>query len=396
MVAVEPLAASRQTQPIYPSALWGRTMSASPRPCAAVAFVVCLANFVFGGEPAPARPSVLGRYRVEATEREAFWTAAAQRASVQFQDGGMSVAMPDGSALWTFGDTFLGQGTNADGRPKLDGGVSSTACRVRATPQGPTVEYVNLAGKDRRADFLLPLDKSETWQRHRIWPLGGVHVDGTTYLYYTRVVVNDKEALGFEPDGAGLATAHGTATTFQRRLMPDARPPLPLEPACVLADGGDLYLYGIDRVGQLESRVILARVAAKEAHRPAAYRFWTGGENFSASKQDAATLVRDVWGQTSVAWNDYLKRYVMLHVGGVFHRPRTVYLRTSEKLLGPWSEPVQVFSLPGELGKHLEGLIYCAYLHPELFRDNGRVMPFTYCTLQKLGNPKLVEIELRE
>lgn len=25
------------------------------------------------------------------------------------------------------------------------------------------------------------------------------------------------------------------------------------------------------------------------------------------------------------------------------------------------------------------GLVYCAYFHPELWRENGRVMVFTYC-----------------
>jgi hypothetical protein len=48
-------------------------------------------------------------------------------------------------------------------------------------------------------------------------------------------------------------------------------------------------------------------------------------------------------------------------------------------------------------GKRLT-LAYCAYLHPELFRENGRVMMLTYSpNLQDAGfdgNCEMVEIEI--
>jgi len=231
-----------------------------------------------------------------------------------------------------------------------------------------------------QADFLLPLAGSETWTRHRIWPAGGVHLNGVTYLYYSRVAVNGKSGFGFDDDGVGLARAKDGSTTFER-LVPHSDPPLPSLPACVLADKGNLYLYSIEKTGPLDSAVKLARVPAGEADRPTSYCFWSGSDNFSASKRDAASLVADVWGQISVAWHGHLRRYLMLHVGGIFHETRTVFLRTSETMWGPWSEPTRVFSLPGRVGKDFEGLIYCAYLHPELFRNDGPVMAFTYCIL---------------
>ena len=85
----------------------------------------------------------------------------------------------------------------------------------------------------------------------------------------------------------------------------------------------------------------------------------------------------------------------MLHVGGLFGEPRSVFLRTAESPAGPWSKPTRVFSLGGELGKDFAGLLYCPFLHPELFRENGRIMTFTYCMHgETLSNPSLVEIEL--
>jgi hypothetical protein len=336
---------------------------------------------------------VIDRYRVRTTERKAFWMEAAQRAHVLFQDGGMSIPLPDGSAFWTFGDTFYGHGKNKDGSDKIDGAVSSSVCRVRLTANGPTAEYfTNGRGQ---VDFLLPLDSSESWDKHRVWPTGGAHVDGATYLYFSRVTLNEKTTFGFEDDGAGLAKATGESWKFDRLLMPHSEPPLPVSPVCVLARQDDLYLYYIEKTGKLESAVFLARVPAAQAGDPVAYRFWSGkGDCFLAAKKDSVALVNDIWGQASVVWNNFLNRYVMMHVGNVFNAPRSIYLRTSETCWGPWSIPTHVMDLPGKLGKDFEGLIYCAYLHPELFRENGRLMSFTYCTVQKLGNPKLMEIEL--
>jgi hypothetical protein len=49
-------------------------------------------------------------------------------------------------------------------------------------------------------------------------------------------------------------------------------------------------------------------------------------------------------------------------------------------------------------GKRVE-LVYCAYLHPELFRENGRVMNLTYTPGLKDadfdGNCEMVEIEVK-
>jgi hypothetical protein len=42
-------------------------------------------------------------------------------------------------------------------------------------------------------------------------------------------------------------------------------------------------------------------------------------------------------------------------------------------------------------------LIYCAFLHPELFQEGGRVMVLTYCPMKDKGfsNPEMVEIEIK-
>ena len=73
-----------------------------------------LAAFVFGGGLCSGSgcQSTVRTHRIKITSRQlpSFWQKAAKDAKVLCQDGGFSILLPDGSALWSFGDTFIGSG----------------------------------------------------------------------------------------------------------------------------------------------------------------------------------------------------------------------------------------------------------------------------------------------
>jgi hypothetical protein len=132
---------------------------------------------------------------------------------------------------------------------------------------------------------------------------------------------------------------------------------------------------------------------------PHAYEFYAGvGPTFSSRKEDASILVKNIGGQVSVAWNGYLQKYVMASSSDFSH-PREIRFHVADAPYGPWSRPVARIKVPeNRQGKHVN-LVYGAYLHPELFRENGRVMNLTFTPgLDNAGfdgNCERVEVQVR-
>jgi hypothetical protein len=112
------------------------------------------------------------------------WNESQAKASVVSQDGGQFFVVP-GGAVWAFGDTFKGSRA-ADGTPRFAGGVVS--CSIAFLKEGakshpPELEYL-VSGSN---GVVSPFDffPDESWDRNRIWPLGGIHINGHNYLYYS-------------------------------------------------------------------------------------------------------------------------------------------------------------------------------------------------------------------
>ena len=72
-----------------------------------------------------------------------------------------------------------------------------------------------------------------------------------------------------------------------------------------------------------------------------------------------------------MSWNPWLGKYLAVYTLGLTNR---VMMRTAFRPEGPWSEPVEAF-----VGAPTEGAFnYAAFEHPELAREDGRVVTITY------------------
>jgi hypothetical protein len=324
------------------------------------------------------------------------WNESHARASIISQDGGQSFTVP-GGAIWAFGDTFKGS-RSADGTPHFAGGAVSCSIAFlgkNARSYPPAFNYLVSSNSDAVSPFAYFPDEPK--ENHRIWPLGGIHVNGQYYLFYSLIEIFGKGQWDFRGVGSGLGRSTVALGPYER-LRPHGDWRFPVDPAQVIEADGWLYLFAIKEIRGKQG-VILARVRPEKIEDPDSYEFYTGvGPKFSSRKEAAALLVGNIPGQVSVAWNQYLEKYVMASSSD-FDHSREIRFHVADAPYGPWSPPVARAEMPAyRQGKRLE-LVYCAYFHLELFRENGRVMNLTYSPgLQDAGfdgNCEMVEIELK-
>ena len=323
------------------------------------------------------------------------WNESHAKASIVSQDGGESFTVP-GGAIWAFGDTFKGS-RSADGNPHFEGGAESCTLAFLPTNSAAYPPAFNYFVSTNGAISPFTYFTNEPLARYRIWPLGGICLNGQNYLFYSLIEIFGTGSWDFRGVGGGLARSATPLGPYER-LQPHGDWHFPIEPTQVLAVDGWLYLYGIKEANRKQG-AILARVRPEKIEDPGAYEFYAGaGPQFSPQKDAASVLVSNVPGQVSVAWNSYLQKYVMASSSDFFH-PCEIRLRVADAPCGPWSPPVARVELPAiRQGRRLN-LAYCAYLHPELFRENSRVMILTYSPNLKDagfdGNCEMVEIEIK-
>lgn len=132
--------------------------------------------------------------------------------------------------------------------------------------------------------------------------------------------------------------------------------------AAFLKVGSTVYTYGTP--DGRSGAVYLARVDERDIEKLGAYEYFSQGR-WVRNNPDAATPVMGAPnGEMSVAWNDYLGKYVSLasSAGGAV-------MRTADNPWGPWSSrEVVVPSLDPYTG-------YAPYIHPW---SKGNTLYFTY------------------
>ena len=323
------------------------------------------------------------------------WNESHAKASIVSQDGGQSFVVP-GGAICAFGDTFKGSRA-ADGTPHFAGGAVSCSIAFlgeNANRYPPAFDYLVSGNDGAVSPFGYFPDEPE--ERYRIWPLGGIHVNGECYLFYSLIEIFGKGSWDFRGVGSGLARSQVALGRYER-LRPRGNWRFPVEPCQVVEADGWLYLFEIREVKGKQC-VALARVRPDRIEDPDSYEFYAGvGPKFSSRKEALSVLVENVPGQVSVAWNAYLGKYVLASSSDFTH-PREIRFHVADTPYGPWSPPVARIEAPEHRqGKRVE-LVYGAYLHPELFRENGRVMNLTYSPMLENagfdGNPEMVEVEV--
>jgi hypothetical protein len=349
------------------------------------------------------RPGVVGR--VEFLPE--MWCESQARARVLYQDGALATPVLGGT-LWSFGDTFMGT-RRPDGSPNYQGGaLSNTLAFLPAGERSYPPRLAYLAGPDGVARPPLALLPDEDPATRRLWPLAGVWLrPDRGYLFYGLIDIIGPGPWGFKPVGVGLARAPSPMGPYERLPQPPGG--WPIDASAVVRDRGMLYLYAPRRFkGERDfaSGLLVARVPEGDIEHPGAYEFFaglgpSGAPRWTATAADAREAADHVWGQASVAWNPYLRAYLLATSANLFE-PDRVRLRQGPTPWGPWTPlgegpDAGVLRVPERPGETTE-LIYCAELHPELDADGGRVITLTFCRMLRrewaFTNPEGVRVDL--
>ena len=125
------------------------------------------------------------------------------------------------------------------------------------------------------------------------------------------------------------------------------------------------YVYAYGTTPGRGGAPFLSRVPENSVADLAAYEYFTP---FGWLKNMPFLAIQVVWApgsEMSVAWNDYLKKFVMLYTDSFSN----VVMRTADKPEGPWSLSTKIVS-----STDVPGGIYAPYIHPW---SKGRDLYFT-------------------
>lgn len=253
----------------------------------------------------------------------------------------------DGTLYIAFGDTFgccRPVGGGAGGENWRNNVIAYTTDDDLS--DGITFDGM-ITGEDGKARAVLNKLRDDA----TIIPTNGIGIDGRIYLHYM-AVGRWGDPGKWTLNRSGWAYSDDRGATWAQPADAVWNGDTQFGQAALLVDGGYLYVFGIH--GGRFGGAALARVPTDQVLDMDAYRYWNGGD-WSASRGDAVEIVPPPVGELSVAWNDYLNRWIMTYLDEL---QRAIVIREAPELTGPWSDSQVLVS-----GRDYPSL-YGAYLHP--------------------------------
>ncbi len=329
--------------------------------------------------------------------------------AIRSRDGGYSTEW-SGRSVWVYGDTVLAT-PGADGALGRDNTASWTEDISADVDAGITgfTEHVDALGAPvalfpvtpAEADYneahagpgCQPPDDDPCGARQLLWP-GPVVADpdrGRALAFYWKVQ--------FEPDGysgLGLGIAEWTDPDGlpERPVVNlDSPNPTVLFPSDGLTPGNAAvldrsWLYAFACPGNEEKRCRLARVNAADALERSAWQWYRGLGDWSYDEENAAFLFTGN-DMMSVHFSEHLSRWVIIYSQPLSNR---VVARTAEALVGPWSEPAELFRTVAPTEP--DTWSYAGLGHAEFAADGAEFVTYYRNTGVWTGEIRLVRVEL--
>lgn len=272
-------------------------------------------------------------------------------------DGTISIPLPDGQALWLFGDTIVNL-------PKADGSLRRNADFVRNSAilhDGATATTV-MHGTARDADdFLKPANPDEWY-----WPGHGIAQGDELMVFMGRVHKTADGAQGWNFEGLGTDLVRldlHDLSVKERIAMPGGKGTE--WGTAVIEDKQHTYVYGFQGGDGFDRHAVVAR-APKGELGDAPFEYWDG-KRWQADAANAAHVADGPSNSFSVVRTPEGK-FAMVSQELFFGTGLQV--RTSDAPQGPWSERRTIDPGPP---KPANGISYNAQAHPT-FTEDGKLL----------------------
>lgn len=296
--------------------------------------------------------------------------------------------MPDGSTVWLFSDTFVGDVLPDGRRAPGTKFVNNTIAHQKAPGQ---VDFFHAGSAEKpQAVFTPPDGKGWFWVHD-----AQADKDGKLSVLLGQFDKTDQGgALAFEAVGGWLAqmevTPEGPKVSgyqklphFQKGDRAKGQPSV-FYGSSVLKDGPYLYVYGVKDY-DFSKESVVSRVKSQDLSNPEKWEFFNGQE-WSSDNQEAKPVADNVSVEYSVhatAHGDY----VMVAQGGGLSAD--VQVRRAPRPEGPWSEPETVWTAPEQKGSDLA---YNAKAHPELSDERGLLVSYNLNSLDWNRNLQVADV----
>ena len=338
--------------------------------------------------------------------------AVSRSPSILERDCGFS-ALFQGQSVWLFGDTVL-ETPNANDSSMISSSLSCTFDIDAGDGIEGFSEMVDWVGAPATF-FPLTEDELAFNQRHagesceeepcntawHIWP-GTILVDEEkdwAYVFYLKVLV-EQGFFNFEHVGHSMAVWKDISQPPERAVFNqvESHPTLlfgetggPGFSSAALVLDKEAFIYGCELAeNPLTKPCHVARVPLADILDMSAWSFYSGDGKWSPEREESKEIFSGS-EMMSVFFNPYINRFVAIYSK---HLGASAMLRTAVRPEGPWSEPMEIFSVDAPDNPY--GWVYDFLAHPEFSQDNGRVIFITYSKkiAHQLSELRLVAVHL--
>ena len=274
-------------------------------------------------------------------------------------DVASSLALPDGSSFWLFGDSFVD--TVFPDRHRPFGAFIHNSI-VTTTSSGGFNTFYGGTAQNPKPFF-------DTASPIILWPASAFinTAQSKVYVMMVTVKVTGIGIFGFETVGNTVATLRYPDFKVQNRFTFSDTNTVNWSSA-TLEDSGYIYIYGVESTDKNK----FMHVCRTAASNPFKHVEYYDGINWVRRAKKSAKLAKDLSEQYSVF--KYQNKYYLLSQQSKFLSP-DIYLWDAASPTGPFTNKRKIYTTPETSGNIIT---YNATAHPELIED-GKLL-VGYCT----------------